>query len=99
MDSMSAAGYGLPRGAFEAVARVLGSELPTLGIRSWFVQRMEADRRFLEAEVGGHAVPVKEGRWPWSLHRQPEFEDARRAAEATGLTLREVQEAAKGPRS
>jgi uncharacterized protein (DUF111 family) len=38
---------------------------------------------------------VKEGRWPTTTIRQPEFEDARKAAEALGRPLRAVQKAAK----
>lgn len=83
------------RGSFEAVSRVLGSELPTLGIRFWPLHRVEAERRFLDGDFEGHPVPVKEGRWPWATHLQAEFEDARRAAEASAAPLREVQDSAR----
>jgi hypothetical protein len=80
----------------EALATILTRELPTLGLRMWPLQRLEAERRFTEAEVEGQAIPVKEGRWPGHTTRQPEFEDSRRAADATGLPLREIQKRAKG---
>lgn len=80
----------------EALASILTGELPTLGLRMWPVQRMEADRSFSTAIVEGHDIPVKEGRWPGHTTRQPEFEDAKRAAKASGLSLREIQKRAKG---
>ncbi len=79
----------------EALAGILVAELPTLGLRMWPLERLEADRRFVDSEVGGHPVPVKEGRWPEATVRQPEFEDAKRAAKALGRPLREIQRAAK----
>jgi hypothetical protein len=85
----------VPRSAFEGVSQVLGSELPTFGIRFWPLHRLEAERRFLQIEHEGLAVPVKEGRWPWATHLSPEFEDARRVAEATAAPLREVQDSAR----
>jgi uncharacterized protein (TIGR00299 family) protein len=83
------------RSSFEAVSRVLGSELPTLGIRYWPLHRVEAERRFLEGEHEGRPVSVKEGRWPWATHLQPEFEEARRASDTSGTSLREVQDSAR----
>ena len=80
----------------EALASILVAELPTLGLRMWPLQRLEAERGFSVAKVAGHEVPVKEGRWPGSTTRQPEFEDAKKAAQASGLSLREIQKKAKG---
>lgn len=84
-------GAVLPVPRLEAVASVLASELPTLGLRAWPLQRLEAERSFSTADVEGHLVAVKEGRWPGSTVAQPEFEDARRAAEALGEPLRRIQ--------
>jgi hypothetical protein len=82
-------------GSVERLTQILVAEVPTLGLRMWPLQRLEADRGFVAATVEGHAVPVKEGRWPGTAIRQPEFEDARRAAQALGQPLRAVQKAAK----
>lgn len=82
-------------GRLEALTQVLVSELPTLGVRMWPLQRMEADRSFIVAAVEGQTVAVKEGRWPGATTRQPEFEDAKRAAKVLDKPLREVQRAAK----
>jgi uncharacterized protein (TIGR00299 family) protein len=82
-------------GRLEALTRILVAELPTLGVRMWPLQRVEADRSFSAAVVEGQAVAVKEGRWPGTTTRQPEFEDARKAAKALEKPLREVQRAAK----
>lgn len=79
----------------DALASILTRELPTLGLRMWPIQRLEAERSFSSATVEGYAIPIKEGRWPGHTSRQPEFEDAKRAAEATGLPLREIQKRAK----
>lgn len=82
----------------EALTQILSSELPTFGVRFWPLQRLEADRSFSMAEVEGLAVSVKEGRWPHSTIRQPEFEDAKRAAVKLQKPLRMVQKKAKGSR-
>ncbi|GLH71456.1 UPF0272 protein [Geothrix rubra] len=84
-------GAVLPGPRLEAVTAVLTAELPTLGLRWWPLQRLEAERSFSTADVQGQPVAVKEGRWPGATVVQPEFEDARRAAEALGEPLRKVQ--------
>ena len=84
----------VPAGKVESVQQCLSAELPTLGIRSWPVQRTEAGRRFLEARVEGVRVPVKEGIWPHGTTRQPEFEDAAALARKSGKPLRAVQDEA-----
>ena len=82
----------------EALSQIIVAELPTLGLRFWPLQRLEADRAFSMADVEGESIPVKEGRWPFSTTKQPEFEDAKRAAGKLKKPLREVQNKAKGSR-
>lgn len=82
-------------GRLDALTQILVAELPTLGLRMWPLQRVEAERSFAASDVEGQPVPVKEGRWPGATTRQPEFEEARRAAAALGRPLRDVQRAAK----
>lgn len=86
-------------GRLEVLTQILVAELPTLGLRMWPLQRLEADRSFSVSEVEGHAVSLKEGRWPGATTRQPEFEDAKKAAKALGKPLRDVQRAAKKGRA
>lgn len=78
----------------EALSGILVSELPTLGLRCWPLQRLEADRSFRPSAVEG--VDLKEGRWPGGTVVQPEYEHAVKAAKATGESLRAVQAKAKG---
>lgn len=80
----------------EPLAQILTAELPTLGLRYWPLRRLEADRHFSSVEVEGESVSIKEGRWPGISIRQPEFEDAKRAAEKLKQPLRSIQKKAKG---
>lgn len=77
----------------EALSGILVSELPTLGLRCWPLQRLEAARGFRPSAVEG--VDLKEGRWPGATIEQPEYDQAVKAAKATGQSLREVQAQAK----
>ncbi|MBL0210608.1 MAG: LarC family nickel insertion protein [Holophagaceae bacterium] len=79
----------------EPLTRIIGAELPTLGLRYWPLHRLEADRRFSTADVDGESVLVKEGSWEGITQRHPEFEDARRAAEKLNQPLRDVQKKAE----
>ncbi len=88
-------GMILEPSALEALSQIIVSELPTLGLRFWPLQRLEASRSFSTADVEGESVSVKQGQWPLSSLRQPEFEDAKRAAEKLKKPLREVQKKAK----
>jgi hypothetical protein len=82
----------------EPLTQILTAELPTLGLRYWPLHRLEADRHFSSVDVEGESVSIKEGTWPGITQRQPEFEDARRAAEKLKQPLRVVQKKAKGAR-
>ncbi len=82
----------------EALSQIIVSELPTLGLRFWPLQRLEAQRNFSSVDVDGEAVSLKQGSWPASSIHQPEFEDAKRAAEKLKQPLREIQKKAKGTR-
>ncbi len=88
-------GLIVPPARMEPVVQRLVAELPTLGVRSWPLQRVEAERSFQNVEVEGQAVALKTGQWPTHANTQPEFEDAARAARALDRPLREVQQGAK----
>ena len=79
----------------ESLVQIITAELPTLGLRYWPLHRLEADRRFSSVNVEGEDVSVKEGIWESVTKRQPEFEDAKRAAEKLKQPLRSVQKKAK----
>ncbi len=81
----------IPPAFREPVIARLVAELPTLGVRCWSVDRAEAERAFQSREVDGQSVSIKEGVWPSTVTRQPEYDDAARAAEALDRPLREIQ--------
>lgn len=72
----------------ETLSGILVTEVPTLGLRCWPLQRLEAHRAFTEGKGG---VTVKEGRWPGRTLRQPEYDDAARVARAEERPLRDIQ--------
>jgi uncharacterized protein (TIGR00299 family) protein len=80
-----------PREREDAVVRLLLRETSTLGVRASEVWRHEARRESLafESSLGRAAVKVKrlEGEPP---RVAPEYEDCRRLARKTGLSLEEV---------
>ena len=80
-----------PREREDAVVRLLLRETSTLGVRVSEVRRHEARRESLtfESSLGTAAVKVKrlEGEPP---RVSPEYEDCRRLARKTGLSLEEV---------
>jgi len=78
----------------EALSQILVAELPTLGLRCWPLQRLEAERSFRPSAVEG--VDLKEGRWPNATVQQPEYDHAVKVAKTTGTSLRAVQAKAKG---
>lgn len=78
------------------VKRVLFRETTTIGLRAHSIARDILDRRYEEVSVSGQRVRVKVASMGGEdINAQPEFEDCRMAAEATGIPLREVIERAK----
>ncbi|HEU4488449.1 MAG TPA: nickel pincer cofactor biosynthesis protein LarC [Actinomycetota bacterium] len=79
-----------PAGAAAAIELVF-QESTTLGLRTSTVSRHVLERDWTEVDVAGVPVRVKRG---WHRGRivtaAPEYDDARRAAEETGLPLKEV---------
>lgn len=70
---------------------ILYRETTTLGVRFSPVERAVLERRWVEVEVEGHPVRVKLGIKSGDVvTSSPEYEDARRVAEKTGLPLKDV---------
>jgi pyridinium-3,5-bisthiocarboxylic acid mononucleotide nickel chelatase len=81
----------LCKGALEAgLVDVLFAESGTLGIRRAEWERYVAERGSVNVSVGAQEVAVKWGRWGDRVNLAPEYEEAARAAAATGLPLRQV---------
>ena len=74
-----------------AAIDIVFSETTTLGLRTSLVAREVLPRDWIEVEVEGAAVRVKRGwRGGRVVTAAPEHEDVRRAAQASGLPLKEV---------
>ena len=70
---------------------ILFRETTTLGVRFNPVERAVLDRRWVEVEIEGHPVRVKLGVKSGDVvTTSPEYEDARRVAEKTGLPLKVI---------
>jgi len=79
----------------DAVLDVLFAETSTLGVRIVPVGKEMLERDFATVEVRGQVIRVKLGiRRGQVVNRAPEFEDARAAARALGLPLKEVYQLA-----
>ena len=74
---------------------ILFAETSTLGIRKQMVERHALPRSFQTVETPYGPVRVKRAEWqPGKVRAVPEYEDCKRLAEASGVPLREVYEAA-----
>jgi len=79
----------------DGVLDVLFAETSTLGVRVYAVAKEALGRDSMTVEVKGHLVRVKVGiRHGRIVNRAPEYEDARAAAGALDLPLKEVYELA-----
>lgn len=80
----------------DALVEILYRETTTFGVRVTPVTKETASRRWIEVTVAGHPVRVKIAtRAGEVMTVAPEYEDARRAARAGGLPLKEVYEQAR----
>jgi uncharacterized protein (TIGR00299 family) protein len=83
------------RAGADSVARVLLRETSAIGLRRYFVDRSERPRRTVEVETrfGSIAVKISEGDYG-SAQIKPEFDACARAADAFGVSVRDVLSAA-----
>jgi hypothetical protein len=86
----------VPSSQVETVTQRLVAELPTLGFRVWPVQRVEAEREFISTNVEGCQIKVKEGRWPATTTRAPEYDHCEEAAQKLNVPLKDIQKKALG---
>ena len=78
------------------VLETLYRETTTLGVRTIPVTKDELPREWIETDVGGHPVRVKIARRGSEVVTvAPEYEDAARAARASGLPLKDVYDRAE----
>jgi len=86
-----------PASCERALARVVFGRSPSLGLRSFPVQRIECGREFFSVEVAGRTVRIKcrvrpadcpEGA---GFDLSPEYEDLAAIARETGQSLRELE--------
>lgn len=81
--------------AVAAMAEIVFAETSALGVRYSEWRRICLEREWVEVPTEYGAIRVKVGRHEGRVHVvTPEFDDCRRAAEATGTPLKEVQAAA-----
>jgi uncharacterized protein (DUF111 family) len=70
---------------------VLLATTTTIGVRRWGVERRVLPRRARAVSVLGHRVAIKASTLPdGTVRAKPEFEDVRRAAEATGRSSGDI---------
>lgn len=76
--------------------QLLLMETSTLGVRSYFVERLVAEREFAEVKLSDWSIRIKIGRDLNGnvVNIQPEYEDCATYAQRHGLPLREVFEKA-----
>ena len=80
----------------EAMLDLLLAETPTLGARSYGVRRRALEREAVTVETEFGRIAVKVGRLRGRMvSATPEYEECRAAALKSGVSLREVQEAAR----
>lgn len=85
-----------PAGTASVIEAMVFHETSTLGLRRHQVDRIELDRHVVQVEFEGHGIGIKVGVLAGTVvNVQPEFEDVRAAAAATGLPLKEVMTRAR----
>src|SRR6185503_15424779 len=78
------------------LSEMLLAETTTLGIRSYEVERRALDRRLVRVETIYGPIDVKVAQLNGHVVKEmPEYEQCRQAALNAGVTLREVEEAAR----
>lgn len=80
----------------ERLSELVFTETTTIGLRAYEVQRRALEREIVRVETSFGPIDVKVARLNGRvLNQMPEFEQCRQAALSAGVTLREVEEAAR----
>lgn len=84
-----------PKGRAEDVAAAILRESTTIGVRRYEVDRVERPRRVIAVKTAYGTIPVKIAEGPYGPpQRKPEFDACAAAAQAHGVPVREVIQAA-----
>lgn len=79
----------------QSISAILLAETTTLGMRHYKVQRIMADRKFVQVDLPWGKVNIKYGMCQGKVcNYAPEYEDCRKLAEEHGIPLKTVQQAA-----
>jgi len=79
----------------DALLPIILTETTTLGVRRSPVERLSLPRSIETVETGYGSIRVKVARWKDIDRAVPEYEDCKRAAEASGAALLDVMQAAR----
>ncbi len=75
--------------AIASLTTVIHRTTGSLGVRTTLLERSTLPRRFVSVEVAGHEIAIKVS----PVRAKPELDDVARVAQATGMTLAEVDAA------
>ncbi|HON77098.1 MAG TPA: nickel pincer cofactor biosynthesis protein LarC [Spirochaetota bacterium] len=79
----------------ETLKEILYRESTTLGLRIERIEREKLQRRYHNVTVCGHTIGIKTGVLHGeTVNIQPEYEDCKKAAENTGMTLQYIMQEA-----
>ncbi|CAG0935762.1 Pyridinium-3,5-bisthiocarboxylic acid mononucleotide nickel insertion protein [Thermoflexales bacterium] len=79
----------------DALLPIIFTETPTLGVRRSTVERVSVPRSIEPVATRFGSIRVKVARWNDRVQAVPEYEDCKRAAEASGAALIDVLQAAQ----
>lgn len=76
----------------ESLSQIIIKETTTLGVRSYMCERLTLTREFREVKIAEHTIRVKIARDTSGkiLNMHPEYDDCTRAAQRSGLALKDV---------
>ncbi len=79
----------------DALLPIIFTETTTLGVRRSSIERVSLPRSIETVETRFGSIRVKVARWNELVRAVPEYEDCKRAAEASGAALIDVMQAAR----
>jgi uncharacterized protein (DUF111 family) len=79
----------------EILVRIILMETTTLGVRRSAIERVSLPRSIETVETRFGSIRMKVARWNDLVRAVPEYDDCKRAAEASGAALIDVMQAAR----